>query len=75
MLMSYCTAATEKWERRCRISFPRNPTSASLRNRSEHGSEPVPFKLYMSPLDCETKADVVIDFSRHDAIEDLLTYA
>jgi len=38
------------------------------------GSEPVPFKLYMSPLDCETKADVVIDFSRHDAIEDLLTY-
>jgi len=38
------------------------------------GSEPVPFKLYMSPLDCETKADVVIDFSRHDAIEDLLIY-
>jgi dihydrodipicolinate reductase len=38
------------------------------------GSEPVPFKLYMSPLDCETKADVIIDFSRHDAIEDLLTY-
>ncbi len=37
-------------------------------------SEPVPFKLYMSPLDCETKADVVIDFSRHDAIEDLLAY-
>lgn len=40
----------------------------------EMGSEPVPFKLYMSPLDCETKADVVIDFSRHDAIEDLLAY-
>jgi len=40
----------------------------------EMGSEPVPFKLYMSPLDCETKADVVIDFSRYDAIEDLLTY-
>jgi len=38
------------------------------------GSDPVPFKLYMSPLDCETKADVIIDFSRHDAIEDLLTY-
>lgn len=38
------------------------------------GDEPVPFKLYVSPLDCETKADVVIDFSRHDAIEDLLTY-
>lgn len=38
------------------------------------GSEPVPFKLYMSPLDCETKADVVVDFSRHDAIEDLVTY-
>jgi 4-hydroxy-tetrahydrodipicolinate reductase len=37
-------------------------------------SEPVPFKLYLSPLDCETKSDVVIDFSRHDAIEDLLTY-
>lgn len=36
--------------------------------------EPLPFKLYMSPLDCETKADVVIDFSHHDAIEDLLTY-
>jgi 4-hydroxy-tetrahydrodipicolinate reductase len=38
------------------------------------GDEPVPFKLYMSPLDCETKADVIIDFSHHDAIEDLLTY-
>lgn len=38
------------------------------------GDEPVPFKLYVSPLDCETKADVIIDFSRHDAIEDLLTY-
>ncbi|HWQ79133.1 MAG TPA: 4-hydroxy-tetrahydrodipicolinate reductase [Anaerovoracaceae bacterium] len=38
------------------------------------GSEPVPFKLYTSPLDCETRADVIIDFSRHDAIEDLLTY-
>jgi len=38
------------------------------------GDEPVPFKLYMSPLDCETKADVVIDFSHHDAIKDLLTY-
>ncbi len=37
-------------------------------------SEPLPFKLYMSPLDCETKADVVIDFSRHDAVENLLTY-
>lgn len=37
-------------------------------------SDPIPFKLYMSPLDCETKADVVIDFSHHDAIEDLLTY-
>ncbi len=36
--------------------------------------DPVPFKLYMSPLDCEAKADVVIDFSRHDAVEDLLTY-
>ena len=23
------------------------------------GDDPVPFKLYMSPLDCETKADVV----------------
>jgi len=38
------------------------------------GDEPVPFKLYMSPLDCETKADVIIDFSHHGAIEDLLTY-
>jgi 4-hydroxy-tetrahydrodipicolinate reductase len=38
------------------------------------GNEPVPFKLYTSPLDCETRADVVIDFSRHDAVEDLLTY-
>lgn len=37
------------------------------------GDEPVPFKLYMSPLDCETKADVIIDFSFHEAIEDLLT--
>jgi 4-hydroxy-tetrahydrodipicolinate reductase len=37
-------------------------------------SEPVPFKLYMSPLDCETKADVIIDFSNHEAVEDLLTY-
>ena len=36
--------------------------------------DPVPFKFYMSPLDCETKADVVIDFSYHDAIEDLLGY-
>ncbi|MDD4565784.1 MAG: 4-hydroxy-tetrahydrodipicolinate reductase, partial [Eubacteriales bacterium] len=36
--------------------------------------DPVPFKFYMSPLDCETKADVVIDFSHYDAIEDLLTY-
>ena len=41
---------------------------------SNMSSDPVPFKLYMSPLDCETKADVVIDFSHHDAIEDLLTY-
>jgi 4-hydroxy-tetrahydrodipicolinate reductase len=38
------------------------------------GDEPVPFKLYMSPLDCETKADAIIDFSHYDAIEDLLTY-
>ncbi|HML38131.1 MAG TPA: 4-hydroxy-tetrahydrodipicolinate reductase [Bacillota bacterium] len=38
------------------------------------GDDPLPFKLYVSPLDCETKADVVIDFSRHDAVEDLLTY-
>lgn len=37
-------------------------------------SEPVPFKLYLSPLDCETKADVVIDFSRHDAMAGLLSY-
>lgn len=37
-------------------------------------SDPVPFKLYMSPLDCETKADVIIDFSYHEAVEDLLTY-
>lgn len=36
--------------------------------------DPVPFKLYMSPLDCETKSDVVIDFSHHDAVEDLLSY-
>lgn len=36
--------------------------------------EPVPFKLYMSPLDCEIRADVVIDFSYHDAIKDLLEY-
>ncbi|MEL7657854.1 MAG: 4-hydroxy-tetrahydrodipicolinate reductase [Bacillota bacterium] len=38
------------------------------------GDDPIPFKLYMSPLDCESKADVVIDFSHYTAIEDLLTY-
>lgn len=38
------------------------------------GSDPVPFKQYTSPQDCETKADVVIDFSRHDAVGDLLAY-
>ena len=37
-------------------------------------SDPAPFKLYMSPLDCEIKADVVIDFSYHDAVRDLLEY-
>ncbi|MBR0596540.1 4-hydroxy-tetrahydrodipicolinate reductase [Sinanaerobacter chloroacetimidivorans] len=37
-------------------------------------SDPLPFKLYMSPLDCEVKADVVIDFSHHSAIKDLLEY-
>lgn len=37
-------------------------------------NDPVPFKLYMSPLDCQIKADVVIDFSHHDAIKDLLEY-
>lgn len=37
-------------------------------------NEPVPFKLYMSALDCEVKADVVIDFSYHEAVIDLLEY-
>ncbi len=41
------------------------------RNISE---EPVPFNFYMSPLDCEIKADVVIDFSNHSAIEELLSF-
>lgn len=41
---------------------------------SSISENPVPFKFYMSPLDCETKADVVIDFSYYDAIEDLLSY-
>lgn len=41
---------------------------------SKISEDPVPFKFYMSPLDCETKADVVIDFSHYGAIEDLLTY-
>ncbi len=36
--------------------------------------EPTPFKLYMSPMDCETKADVIIDFSHHEAVEELLHY-
>jgi dihydrodipicolinate reductase len=36
--------------------------------------DPVPFRFFMSPLDCEIKADVVIDFSHHDAIKDLLEY-
>lgn len=36
--------------------------------------EPLPFKLYMSPLDCQVKADIVIDFSYHEAIPDLLEY-
>lgn len=36
--------------------------------------DPVPFKLYMSPLDCNIKGDVVIDFSHHDAMKDLLEY-
>lgn len=36
--------------------------------------EPVPFKLYMSPDDCEIKADVIIDFSHYTAIPGLLDY-
>lgn len=36
--------------------------------------EPVPFKLYMSPDDCETKADVIIDFSHYTAVPELLDY-
>lgn len=35
---------------------------------------PNPFKLYTSPLDCEHKADVIIDFSHHSAIPDLIKY-
>lgn len=41
---------------------------------SNMGTDPLPFKLYSSPLDCEVKGDVVIDFSHYNAIEDLLTY-
>lgn len=41
---------------------------------SNIGSEPVPFRLFTTPLDCEIKADVVIDFSSHDAVEELLAY-
>ena len=37
-------------------------------------AQPLPFKLYMSPLDCQVKADVVIDFSNHEAIYGLLEY-
>lgn len=36
--------------------------------------DPVPFNFFMSPLDCEIKADVVIDFSHHTATRDLLEY-
>ncbi len=38
------------------------------------GDEPLPFKFYMSPLDCEAKGDVVIDFSHHAAVEELLAF-
>lgn len=38
------------------------------------GEEPVPFKFYMSSVDCDAKGDVVIDFSHHEAIEDLLRF-
>lgn len=36
--------------------------------------EPLPFKLYMSALDCEVKADVVIDFSYHEAVPELIEF-
>jgi 4-hydroxy-tetrahydrodipicolinate reductase len=36
--------------------------------------EPASFKLYGSSADCEHKADVLIDFSHHSAIADLLEY-
>ncbi len=35
---------------------------------------PTPFKLYMSPMDCGHKADVIIDFSHHSAVGELLDY-
>lgn len=39
-----------------------------------HIDGPNPFKLYTSPLDCEHKADVILDFSHHSAIPDLMKY-
>lgn len=33
-----------------------------------------PFKLYATPAECSHKADVIIDFSHHTAIADLLDY-
>ena len=36
--------------------------------------EPVPFRFFTSPDDCEIKADVVIDFSHHSVVRDILNY-
>ncbi|WP_027398525.1 4-hydroxy-tetrahydrodipicolinate reductase [Anaerovorax odorimutans] len=37
-------------------------------------NEPVDFKIYTSPNDCDLKSDVIIDFSHYTAIPSLLDY-